>query len=166
VLLVLPDHVVLKATYYFYPINAESCAAFTRAGLWFDNQVPNEKLVYEHFCVVKVTQILVHEEDEVLLKIADMKFEFQNLKSVFTNVRFRSWSSKPLSVNATLVIKAHEISKHSTQNFIASFCHSDLSVCKIFDCFRSYIALYYTIFALTKQLKAPFYDTDKNLFAL
>jgi len=36
------------------------------------------------------------------LKIAVMKFEFYNLENVFTNVRFRSWLSKPLSVNAAL----------------------------------------------------------------
>jgi len=29
-----------------------------------------------------------------------MKFELKTWKSVFINVRFRSWSSKPLSVNA------------------------------------------------------------------
>jgi len=33
-----------------------------------------------------------------------MKFELQTWKSVFTNVRYRSWSSKPFSINAALVI--------------------------------------------------------------
>jgi len=40
-----------------------------------------------------------------MLKFASMKFEFKKFHSVFTNVRFRSWSSKPLSVNAALVDK-------------------------------------------------------------
>jgi len=39
---------------------------------------------------------------ENLLKIAGMKFG-KTWKLVFTNVRFRSWSSKLLSVNAALV---------------------------------------------------------------
>jgi len=37
---------------------------------------------------------------ESLLNTADMKFEFENLEIRFTNVTFRFWSSKPLSVNA------------------------------------------------------------------
>jgi len=51
-----------------------------------------------------------------------MKFKFLNLeirgnlenletwKAVFSNVRFRSWSSKPLSVNAALVEHGADIS--------------------------------------------------------
>jgi len=52
---------------------------------------------------------------ERLLKIAGMKFEFKTWKSVFTNVRFRFWSSKPLSVNASLDIsQLNSIMKRST----------------------------------------------------
>jgi len=39
---------------------------------------------------------------ESLLHTASMKFEFKIWKFVFTNVRFRSWLSKALSVNAAL----------------------------------------------------------------
>jgi len=34
---------------------------------------------------------------------------FNIWKPVFTNVRFRSWSSKPLSVNAALVINLEQL---------------------------------------------------------
>jgi len=37
---------------------------------------------------------------ESLLHTATKKFNFKTWKAVLTNVRFRSWSSKPLSVNA------------------------------------------------------------------
>jgi len=41
---------------------------------------------------------------ESLLHTASKKFEFLNLESCFYNVKFRSWSSKPLSINAALDI--------------------------------------------------------------
>jgi len=73
----------------------------------FDNQVPNEKLVYSKYIFVfqdRAIQYTVYRKRiDSLLKIAARKFEFKTWKSVFTNVRFRSWLSKPLSVTAALI---------------------------------------------------------------
>jgi len=41
-------------------IKVDLCRVYTCR---FDNQVPNEKLVKKHFCVVKVTRCIVCKED-------------------------------------------------------------------------------------------------------
>jgi len=66
-----------------------------------DNQVTNEKVVEKYFLVVKLAQYFVFEEDRKLTAYCKQKnLSFKTRKAVFTNVRFRSWLSKLLSVNA------------------------------------------------------------------
>jgi len=70
--------------------------AFTHAGL---KTRYREKSLNKSI-VARIRRYIVYEEDRKPAKTCRNKMSYKTWKSVFTNVRFRPWSSKPLSVNA------------------------------------------------------------------
>jgi len=76
--------------------------AFTHAGLPLGTE--QNTCIKVFLCGQVRTGFSLLRIKRKLASSSNMKFEFQNLKSRFRKIRFRSWSSKPLSVNAAIVL--------------------------------------------------------------